>query len=155
MGIHTLSSKGDFAAARRVHYSVAIPYFYNFRSDDGKITMEVSWKKNRLDEHDYREHRSQNCSLSLAMQNVAAETAIFPYRYEHFSDLPQGQRFTISADQLENWLYAAEDRPVNEANSLLVAALQNAVDYLPVFKLKIRNPERVASVVEAQENTLH
>lgn len=101
----------------------SIPYFLNFREEDGRFRVDAAWKKIPVTHREYAEH-----ILDLD------DDAPYPYRFEHFHEAHGGRKFSLTDQQLEFWRDAALAQPRNHVNDLLSVALNSAFDYMQKFK---------------------
>jgi len=122
-------NSASFGAAAQRRCSIPVPFFYNFRVENGSIRMDGGWKRYAVTPEDYRIHAHQNVTEPLRIIHNGPAPTTYPYEFEHYPDLQHGQKFSLSETQLDIWIEKVLSRPVNEGNSLLMGSLLDAQAY--------------------------
>ena len=113
----------------------SIPYFLNFREEDGSFKADAGWKKIPISRQDHMAHL-------LDMDDDAP----YPYRFEYFHEVRGGKGFTLTDQQLGFWRDAAAAQPSNKVNDMLLASLNSAFDYMDSVKAKKLISKSVANM---------
>lgn len=138
MSIITDQPLSDIFIQQTAPPRASIPYFLNFREENGSFKMDAGWKKCPISQQDYFEHIFD-----------LDDDEPYPYRFEHFHEIRGGQPFTLSEQQLGFWRDAAAAQPDNRVNKLLLTALQSAFDYMEGFKERTLTSRRLDNVRQA------
>lgn len=138
MSIITTQPLTDIFIQQTAPPRASIPYFLNFREENGSFKLDAGWKKYPISREDYFQHIFD-----------LDEDAPYPYRFEHFHEVKGGQSFSLSDQQLGFWRDAAAAQPDNRVNRLLLNSLQSAFEYMEGFKEKTLSSRKLDNVRQA------
>lgn len=138
MSIITSQPLTDIFIEQTASPRASIPYFLNFREENGSFRLDAGWKKYPISRQDYFQHIFD-----------MDDDEPYPYRFEHFHEIRGGETFTLSDQQLGFWRDATAAQPSNRVNQLLLDALQSASDYMQNFKEKTLTARKFDTVRQA------
>ena len=134
-----------FRAAATRRHSIPVPFFYNFRAENGTIRMDAGWKRIPVTAEDYRIHNRENVTGHLRIIHGGPAPTTYPFEFEHYPDLKHGQKFSLTREKLETWIDKTVVHEVNEGTALLYQSLIDAREYAykKAIEAGLIQPEKV------------